>query len=327
MIKLSILLPVYNAEAFIRESIQSLLNQSFSDYELLIVDDCSTDKSYQEILKFSDKRISVFKNDTNKGIVYSLNYLLSIAKGQFIALMHADDIAIRDRMLEQVNFLNQNTDIDLVGTDAHLIDRAGTLIGKTLHNASDHDTLSATLYFNNCFVHPSICIRRTLVEQGLFLYKENYLAVEDYKLWTDIVANGARVSNINKPLMQYRIHDEQTFQKFSAEVANNGWRARVEYFLNTTPSPNQVPFEILFAFCSNSLDDSAAYFDCLNAYDRLISKSRSMAFNSCIASFLKQHLHTNFRARKYLDKWYLLSNAQQFEPLTFKERLKFFLLG
>ena len=116
MPKISVLMPVYNCELYVQEAIDSILNQTFIDFELLIIDDCSTDKTVEIINNYADKRIKLTTKPHNTGLTNSLNYGLSIAQGQYIARMDGDDVSVLDRFEKQVKFLDTNPDIILCGT-------------------------------------------------------------------------------------------------------------------------------------------------------------------------------------------------------------------
>jgi glycosyltransferase involved in cell wall biosynthesis len=118
-------MPVYNCELYIKEAIYSILNQTFTDYELIIIDDCSTDSTADIIKDYSDSRIIFFEKDSNSGYTNSLNYGLSVAKGEYIARMDGDDISLPTRLEKQVHFLNSNPDIVLCGTSYSIMEQQG----------------------------------------------------------------------------------------------------------------------------------------------------------------------------------------------------------
>ncbi|TXJ00169.1 MAG: glycosyltransferase family 2 protein [Neisseriales bacterium] len=115
---ISVVMPVYNAEKYITEAVESILNQTYSDFEFIIIDDCSTDSSYQILQKYAekDKRIRIFRNDTNRKQAYTKNFAIKLAKGKFIAFMDADDISLPARFTKQVTFMESHPDIGVCGT-------------------------------------------------------------------------------------------------------------------------------------------------------------------------------------------------------------------
>jgi glycosyltransferase involved in cell wall biosynthesis len=114
--RITVLMPVYNGEKYLREAIDSIFNQTFTDFEFLIVDDGSTDNSVEIINSYQNSRINLVKNDKNEGLVYTLNRGLSLAKGEYIARMDCDDISLPERLKKQIDFLDSNSEIAVVGT-------------------------------------------------------------------------------------------------------------------------------------------------------------------------------------------------------------------
>lgn len=204
MPKISVLMPVYNGQKFLEESIRSIIDQSFSDWELIIINDGSTDVSENIITSFSDSRIRYFKNTTNIGLINTLNKGIDYCRGQYIARMDCDDISMPDRLLIQSLFLDQNTEYSMCGCDAVVIDSIGKKIGQ-ITNLSTDKYLQINLLFSVPFVHPGMMIRSAIFEQ--FKYDDAYKYAEDYDLWCKI-AKVSKVSNISQPLIKYRWHSE-----------------------------------------------------------------------------------------------------------------------
>ena len=215
MPELSIILPVYNSEKYIQQSVQSILKQTYTDFELIIIDDGSTDSSLEIIHSFRDPRILVIKNERNKGIVFSRNAGLEIASGIFIAPFDSDDLAAPDKFKVQIDFLKCNPSYGMVGSWAKLIDGNNKLLSAKFKLIADPDTIPAILLFRNYFVQSSVVIRRTALKD--LRYSENYPIGEDYKLWTDI-SNSWKVWNIPQYLIFYRIHNESTTQINMASI-------------------------------------------------------------------------------------------------------------
>ena len=166
MCKVSVIMGIYNMESnflIAKLAINSILNQTYTDFEFIICDDGSNDKTYQmvEFLVKGDSRVILIKNDKNRGLAYSLNQCLRIAKGKYIARMDADDISILNRLEEEVNFLDNNDEYALVGCNLELIDDNG-IWGKRIlpKNPNKKDCL-----FGPPFAHPSIMIRKDVIDK------------------------------------------------------------------------------------------------------------------------------------------------------------------
>jgi glycosyltransferase involved in cell wall biosynthesis len=204
--KVSVLLPIYNAEAFLREAVESILAQTFSDFELLAINDGSTDHSREILTSFSDSRLKIIDNDGNRGLIYTLNRGIEHAKGEFIARMDADDIALPERLALQIRFLDENPNVALVGGQTELIDSYSKSF-KLCQLPQTHDEIITKIFTANCFVHPSVLFRANVI-RNLGGYREEALHAEDYDLWLRIIEH-YDVANLAEILVRYRIHSNQ----------------------------------------------------------------------------------------------------------------------
>ncbi len=200
--KISVLLPVYNAEAFIAKSIQSILDQTESDFELLIIDDCSTDKSVEIIESFQDSRIILRKKENNTGYTESLNWGIDQARGKYIARMDADDVSLPQRFERQLIFLEQNQHIAICGTDARVE-------GSNLkfNYPTESKAIETHLLLGSSLIHPSIMGKVEIFKH--FKYDKFKEPAEDYDLFTRIVAAGGHLANLEESLLIYRVHTNQ----------------------------------------------------------------------------------------------------------------------
>jgi len=199
----SVVMPVYNAEKYLCDAIESILKQTFHDFEFIIIDDGSSD-STSSILNnnYNDKRIVYVKNDENKGIVYSLNRGLALSKGKYIARMDADDICIATRLAEQVKFLDTHPDIDICGAYVQMFSDFG--LGEVCKYPILSEEIKGALVFNNVFAHPVVMMRHaTLLEHGI-QYNEKFLNAEDFGLWSSMLEFGG-YANLPKVLLHYRV--------------------------------------------------------------------------------------------------------------------------
>ena len=198
----SVLMPVYNAEKFLASTINSILIQTFVDFEFLIADDASTDKSLDVIRGFKDKRIKLITNDKNLGYVKTLNNLISVAQGKYLARQDNDDISAKRRLELQVRFMESNSAVSLCGTNALVF---GEQFSVTLMPERDKH-LKAALLFQNDFVHPSVMIKhQTVIDFKQPLFDEKLILAEDYDAWFRI-SQRSEIANIKTPLIMYRWH-------------------------------------------------------------------------------------------------------------------------
>jgi glycosyltransferase involved in cell wall biosynthesis len=203
---ISVILPAYNCAAYLQEAVQSILNQTFSNFELVIINDGSTDNTESIILSFTDNRIVYVKNEENKGLVYTLNRGIHMARGKYIARMDSDDICFPERLVKQKIFLDENKMIASVASTVIFIDENGAQKGLW---ELDQKTITAqqirkTLPYQNCIAHPSIMLRTEIAMQ--FCYKEYQKNIEDYDLWLRLYNNGYSIEKIKEPQLYYRVH-------------------------------------------------------------------------------------------------------------------------
>lgn len=202
---ISVIMSVYNDENNLAFAIESILNQSYKDFEFIIINDSSNDNSKNIILDFQkkDKRIVYLENQKNEGLAKSLNKAISISKGKFIARMDSDDICMMDRFKIQIEFLENNTDIDVLGTGAILIDKENKKIGNVLMPRTDKE-IKKVLIYKNSIIHPSVIIKKyVLIELGG--YNPSFLKAQDLDLWVRLANNGKNFYNLQEYLINYRV--------------------------------------------------------------------------------------------------------------------------
>jgi glycosyltransferase involved in cell wall biosynthesis len=199
----SVVMPIYNSERFLDEAMESILNQTFEDFEFIIVADKSTDTSDAILDDFREKddRIKVFDQE-RIGLIASLNKGCQLAKGKYIARMDADDISLPHRLEMQLQYLEEHPEIGVLGTGIRYIDEAGRL-GKSVRNPRDPKLIKFYLHLENCFVHPSIMMRRETIKH-LGFYNPEAIDAEDYDLWAR-AAFVTQVSNLQDILLEYRV--------------------------------------------------------------------------------------------------------------------------
>ena len=199
--RVSVIMSVYNGEKYLKDAIDSVLQQTFSDFEFLIVDDNSSDGTGKILNDISDKRVLVFHNDHTKGLTSNLNCMIEKAKGDYIARMDADDLCEKNRFEMETATLDRDESVQMVCSYSQSFGDADKLV-KT---PEDYEVLKACLLFGNPITHSSVMFRRNDNHR----YDEHYVKSQDFELWDRMVAKSEKIHVIKQPLVYYRIHDEQ----------------------------------------------------------------------------------------------------------------------
>jgi glycosyltransferase involved in cell wall biosynthesis len=202
---ISVIISAYNNDKYIEEAIESILKQSYSNFELIIINDGSTDNTSKIIHKLAnlDNRIIVIDID-NIGISKARNKGLELAKGEYIAIMDSDDVALPNRLEKQLNFLIKNN-LDFCGSNIKTFGKTKYQIWK--YPISEID-IKYLMLLDTTFAHPSVLIKSDLLKK--YKYNTQYQAAEDYEIWVRLINDGFMCSNVNEVLLNYRIHEKQT---------------------------------------------------------------------------------------------------------------------
>ena len=202
--QITVLMPAYNAELYIGEAVASILAQSYTDFELLIINDGSTDKTVEIVRGFSDERIRLFSNDSNLGIVSSLNHGIELARGAYIVRMDSDDISRRERLARQITFMNSHTQLGISGTWIRLF---GKQPGWVVKSPVGQENVLAYTIFDNPMFHPTVIMRSSLIKKFNLRYDHEFSRTEDYRFWQQ----GSRffpMDNLSEPLVNFRVHEK-----------------------------------------------------------------------------------------------------------------------
>lgn len=244
--EVSVVMPVYNGARYIREAIESILTQTYKGFELIIINDGSTDNSEEIILSYKDPRIVYLKNQVNSKICVTLNRGLDAAKGEYIARMDCDDIALPERLEKQKRFLDTHKEVGIVGCDVIVFgEHQEDSYNQFLHSDDD---CKAGLLFNSCFAHPAVMFRRSLLEEHHLRYREEYKGLEDLELWWRL-SKLTKFANLNDYLLRYRIHSGQETQNVSTSVTEKSTEFIQERFRFYVPSLSEQELSIVSSYC------------------------------------------------------------------------------
>ncbi|MFD1872254.1 glycosyltransferase family 2 protein [Hymenobacter bucti] len=206
----TVLMGVYNAATYLREAIDSIINQTFTNFEFLIYNDGSTDATAEIVRSYTDPRIFFFDNPINRSVSPNMNEGIERAQGRYIVRMDGDDIADPERLAKQVAYMEAHPEIGLCGSAVRYFGASNALIQMPENN----DTIQHTMWLQNSFYQPSVIIRTSVLLESRLRYDVRYEFAEDYKLWSDMCAV-TQVHNLPEPLLNYRIHPHQISRRQS----------------------------------------------------------------------------------------------------------------
>ena len=200
----SVLMPVYNVGEYLRDGIDSILEQTFTDFEFIIVNDGSTDGSLEIIKSYSDPHIRYTSNEKNEGLIYTLNKGLEMCKGRYIARMDGDDVSHVDRLKLQYEYMEQNPEIDVLASCVRIIDENGKELDpwKDDINHVSRKSIRNFLSINNCIAHPTVMIKGDVLRE--YRYNPLQKLSEDYDLWLRMTADGKVIEKLKQPLLNHR---------------------------------------------------------------------------------------------------------------------------
>jgi len=231
----TVLMPVYNGEKHLAEAVQSILDQTYRNFEFLVMDDGSTDGSAEIIASFKDERIMLNRAENNEGITKTLNRGIGIAKGFYIARMDCDDISHPQRLMRQVNFLEEHPETGVLGTAIEQIKKNGP--GKTKRWPATDAEIKINMLFQNPLYHPTVMVRREALANTR--YPESMRYAQDYSLWTAL-SPVTRFANLPEALLRYRTHPGQVTKTKAAEQATNARIVRENYLQSLFPEADET---------------------------------------------------------------------------------------
>ena len=232
-VQISILMPVYNCALYLAEAIDSILNQTFTDFELIVLDDGSTDGSAEIAKSYNDSRIVYHCNEKNLGLANNLNVGLRMAKGKYIARMDGDDISLPERLQTQFDYLESHPDIDLCSCGLQMFGTENTVWVRE----SNPEAVKITMIFYSPVLHASSVWRREAFEKHNLYYDQNAFPAEDYDLWARAIFH-CRLVNIPQVLYKYRIHGIQV-TKTDDRVAQKDREIRINFLRNALPDMDE----------------------------------------------------------------------------------------
>ncbi len=238
--RVTVIMSVYNGEKYIGEAVESILNQTYKDFELLIINDGSTDSSKDIIYLYDDKRIRLINNKRNIGLTRSLNKGIRLSQSEYVARMDADDVSLPTRLEKQVKFMDANDDIALCGTWFQSIGNNSDVVWKV----PEHDEeIRCLMLFHNPIFHPTVILRRAVLEQFSLSYNPKYRYSQDYDLWVRMLAH-SKASNLQEVLLLHRFHAQKIGATNSTAQEKVSNEVRLNLIRNLGIEPNYKDLHI-----------------------------------------------------------------------------------
>lgn len=313
MKKLAVLMPTYNCAPYLKESIESILNQTYSDFDLYIYDDCSTDSTSQIISTYSDERLFYIKNNENLGIAKTLNLGLErvLPHYEYIARMDADDWSFPERFQKQIDFMDSNSDVAISGTQGYWLKEMHEILLNAWEYPTKCEYLKFYLLFSASFGHSSLIFRTTFFIKNNLKYNQLIKTCEDWDLWIKVSLKG-KIENLPDFLMKYRIvpnsnhrspENKKTHLKERCIIISNYWKT-----FNIALSPEQV-FEFYYDSGLSMQDDFITKLKILiQSFNELFLKhTESLEIED-------KKKFSYLLARKILDYW-KRSNVNRYHPV------------
>jgi glycosyltransferase involved in cell wall biosynthesis len=213
--RVSVIMPVYNGEKYLDESIKSILNQTFRDFEFIVLDDGSFDSTPRLLANYaaSDSRVFVHHFAENQGLSSMLNFGIRQARGAYIARMDSDDVSLPERLEKQIGFMDAHPDVGVCSTGAEITGEKRTK--KWQHDAS-HDVIHARMLFVNAIAHPTVMLRASTLQKYELEYDPDVRYAQDYEFWSRAITK-THFANLSQILLKYRVHPDRISSKHSAQ--------------------------------------------------------------------------------------------------------------
>ena len=229
---------VYNSSLYLKQAIDSVLKQTYYNFEFIIINDGSTDESLSIIKSYSDNRIKLLENDGNKGLIYSLNRGIAEASGEYIARMDADDVCVNTRFEKQVHYMDAHPDVGVLSSDYFSFNEISK---RYMHSINGDSKIRTFLLFTATVCHPTLMIRKSVLETNGLSYSTSAKHVEDFDLWTRLALH-TKFATINEALLLYRDHASQVSHVYSDIQKVNSDTVRQNYLnaLNFVYTPVEL---------------------------------------------------------------------------------------
>jgi glycosyltransferase involved in cell wall biosynthesis len=325
--RVTVLMPVYNGENYLRQSIESILQQTYGDFEFLIINDGSTDGSEEIIRSYNDPRIRLINNEANCKLVATLNRGLTLARGYYLARMDCDDISLPTRLEKQVNFMDRCQDIGVCGTWLKLFGRAGS--DDVWKVPKDSETIRSFMLFYSVIYHPTVIIRKEILKKHDLNYDTGYFAAEDYALWIRLMEH-SKASNLQEVLLLRRIHSNSVGVTQRPEQVESANKIRMDQIQKLGIIPALDDFKIHQAISYLNFQNSKLFIAQVETWLMKLKEAnekKAVYSESAFANVLAQQWFAVCSAASGMGLWayrkYHQSHLSKGAVLHWKQKLMF----
>jgi glycosyltransferase involved in cell wall biosynthesis len=313
--KVSVIMPVYNGEKFLRDAVESILNQTFSDIELIVINDGSSDSSVQIITSYTDPRIVFINNDSNMGLPYARNQGVDVSRGEYIAWLDCDDTSMPDRLEKQVRLLDENPQIGVCGAWVKIIGGGSDVIAQY---PSDPEYVRASLLFNNCLANSTVMMRAACTRDIGLRFDPSHHLSQDYGLWVRI-PRPWQITNLPEVLTIYRLHTDQVTEVYKQKQIDISWQIQKGQLLELgiLPTEEERTIHMGLSYLISKIFENPDIMPVISRYINRIHKANQ-----------ERKLYNNKSLQKVLlEKWRFASekdtSSKRFWLLSFWMSFKF----
>ena len=323
----TVLLPVYNAEKYIGTAIESILDQTYEDFELLIINDGSTDRSQEIIKSYTDDRIQLVNNERNLKLIATLNKGLELARGIYIARMDADDISLPDRLELQVDFMQKNQNVGLCGSWYESFGDNNSVVRYPTSN----DKIRIMMLYQTPFCHPSLMFRKELFSKNNIRFDPEFIHAEDLDVWVRL-SGITQFANLPKILLRYRIHSSSISIAFTLTQQENTLRILKKQFHQMGSDLDDKEIQLYLDIAHATFRSSKDYIE---SVESLLVK---LSGANRTSGYISEDIYNKYLAEKWfhicrnassLGSWiyqkYKSSYLYQLQPGSPLNNLKFFI--
>lgn len=324
----SVIIPVYNVEKYVGSCLDSMISQTYSNLEIWIVDDASTDGTIEEVSQFNDSRIQILQNKTNLGLAASVNRAILQAKGKYIARMDGDDRSMPTRIEKQVKFLEHHSNISILGSAMQSFGQSN----YAHYFPPTHAACKARLLFNVCFGHPTVLIRKTVFDDPRNFYKEELQQYsEEYELWCRLVDN-YQFANLEEVLVMYRTFPPSSRCEAAAKRKENSFVIRKNFIRSQWGNQSESDYQCHDHVCNLSQGNRPQLGDWIDWLEKM--KSLNLEQGAFEVDALSKELSKRYFELLYVNrhlgirnllKWYINNGNLQGHQLSWQQHTKFIL--